>query len=81
MMKMAESGWRLLGAALAILGIIFLIGGLAALAGNYQQYEAVLFAFGGIFLLIGTGLFLITFFEKNTPEETQPNKKPIAKGT
>lgn len=80
MMKMDESGWRLLGAALAILGVIFLVGGLAALAGNYQQYEAVLIAFGGIFLVIGAGLVVITLFEKNMPDETQPIKKPVPKG-
>lgn len=67
-MFMRESGWRLLGAALAVLGVVFLIGGLAAYLGSYQEYLAVLVVFGGIFLVIGAGLFLITLLEKDRTE-------------
>ena len=63
------------GRGLAILGVIFLLGGLAAYLGNLQQYEAVFSVFGGIFLVIGTGLVAITLFEKDTDDETQRSKK------
>lgn len=64
MTNMQLSGWRLLGAALAVLGIAFLAGGAAAYVGNHRDYVAVLVVFGGIFLAIGAGLAATTFFEK-----------------
>jgi uncharacterized membrane protein len=66
MLHIQDSGWRLLGAVLAILGFIFLVGGIIAYAGDYQEYVAVLIVFGGIFLVVGIGLVVITFFEKKT---------------
>jgi hypothetical protein len=67
---MKESKWRLLGAGSAILGVIFVVGALTAYVNKYQQYEAVLSVFGGIFLVIGAGLVAVTFFEKDKKEET-----------
>jgi hypothetical protein len=67
------STWRNLGIALAVLGAAFIIGGIAAHAANYVQYVAVLIVFGGIFLVIGAGLVVITFFEK---EESLPPPPP-----
>jgi uncharacterized membrane protein len=63
---MRDSGWRLLGAILAVLGFIFLVGGIIAYAGVYQEYVAVLIVFGGIFLVVGIGLVVITALEKKT---------------
>lgn len=65
-MCMEVSGWRRLGEALAVLGLVFLAGGIAAYAGNSHQYVAVLIVFGGIFMVIGVGLVAITFLDKNT---------------
>jgi len=45
-----------LGAILTILGFFFSVGGIAAYAGDYTEYVAVLIVFGGIFLIIGIGL-------------------------
>jgi Na+/melibiose symporter-like transporter len=70
MMFMRESSWRLFGAALAVLGVVFLLGGLAAYLGNHPQYEAVLTVFGGIFVVFGAGLVIITFFENNKVDTT-----------
>jgi len=61
-----DSGWRLLGALLAVLGFIFLAGGIIAYAGGHPEYVAVLIVFGGIFLIIGIGLGAITILEKKT---------------
>jgi uncharacterized membrane-anchored protein len=68
-MYMKESGWRLLGSGLAILGVIFVVGALTAYVNKLQQYEAVLSVFGGIFLVIGAGLVVVTYFEKDIEEE------------
>ena len=65
---MRDSSWRLLGAALAVLGIIFLVGGVVAYFGNSRDYVAVLVVFGGIFLVMGAGLAIITLFEKEQVE-------------
>jgi type IV secretory pathway VirB2 component (pilin) len=70
MMFMRESSWRLFGAALAVLGVVFLLGGLAAYLGNHPQYESVLTVFGGIFVVFGAGLVIITFFENNKVDTT-----------
>ncbi|MGO8807178.1 MAG: hypothetical protein ACLQO7_11375 [Candidatus Bathyarchaeia archaeon] len=78
MMFMRESSWRLFGAALAVLGVVFLLGGLAAYLGNHPQYEAVLTVFGGIFLVFGAGLVVITFFEKDKVDATNI-KAPMKK--
>ena len=74
---MRESTWRLLGAGLAILGVIFLLGGLTAYLGKLQQYEAVFSVFGGIFFVIGAGLVAITLFEKDKDYEPQRSKKSL----
>ena len=66
MLYMRDSGWRLLGAILAVLGFIFLVGGIVAYAGDYQECVAVSIAFGVIFLIVGIGLLAITFLEKKT---------------
>ena len=68
-MYMKESGWRLLGSGLAVLGVIFVVGALTAYVNKLQQYEAVLSVFGGIFLVIGAGLVVVTYFEKDIEEE------------
>ncbi len=78
MMFMRESSWRLFGAALAVLGVVFLLGGLAAYLGDHPQYEAVLTVFGGIFLVFGAGLVVITFFEKDKGDATNI-KAPMKK--
>jgi hypothetical protein len=78
MMRMKELTWRHVGAGLAILGVIFLLGGLEAFLGNLQQYEAVPTVFGGIFLVIGAGLVIISIFEKETDDEIQRSKKASA---
>ena len=64
MLYIRDSGWKLLGAILAILGLIFLIGGTIAYAGDYTEYVAVLIVFGGIFLVVGIGLVAIVSWEK-----------------
>jgi uncharacterized membrane protein len=64
MLGVRDSGWRLLGAILAFLGFVFLVGGIVAYAGDYLEYVAVLIVFGGIFLLVGVGLVAITYLEK-----------------
>jgi len=69
---MQNSGWKLLGAILAVLGVIFLIGGAASYADNYHEYVAVLVVFGGIFLVFGAGLVAITFFDKPIDESKRP---------
>ena len=74
LMFMKESGWKLLGAAVAVLGVIFLVGGSVVYVSNYQEYVAVLIVFGGIFLVIGTGLVAIAFFEKNTADDSRKAK-------
>jgi uncharacterized membrane protein len=66
MLHIRDSGWRLLGAALAVLGFIFLVGGILSYASDYHEYVAVLIVFGGIFLVIGIGLVAIAFLEKKT---------------
>ena len=76
-MHMRELTWRLLGGGLAILGVIFLLGGLVAYLGNLQRYEAVFSVFGGIFFVIGAGLVAITLFEKDKDDKTQRSKKPL----
>ena len=55
-----------MGVTLTILGFVFLDGGIAAYAGDYTEYVAVLIVFGGIFLVIGIGLVAITILEKKT---------------
>ena len=66
MLRTRDSGWRTTGAVSAVLGFIFLLGGIIAYAGDYYEYVAVLIVFGGIFLVIGVGLVAITYFEKKT---------------
>jgi uncharacterized membrane protein len=66
MLHIRDSGWRVLGATLAILGLIFLVGGTLAYAGDYREYVAVLIVFGGIFLVVGIGLVAIASLEKKT---------------
>ena len=66
MLPIKNSGWRLLGAILTILGFAFLVGGITAYAGDYKEYVAVLIVFGVIFLVIGIGLVAITILEKKT---------------
>ena len=66
MLYIRHQGCRLLGAILAVLGFIFLVAGIIAYAGGYQEYVAVLVVFGGIFLVVGIGLVAITFLEKKT---------------
>lgn len=68
LINMQLSSWRLLGAALAVLGIVLLVGGAAAYVGNHRDYVAVLVVFGGIFLVVGAGLVATTFFEKHAVE-------------
>ena len=64
MLYVRDSGWRLLGATIAVLGFIFLVGGTIAYAGHYTEYVAVFIVFGGIFLIIGIGLAAIASLEK-----------------
>jgi uncharacterized membrane protein len=78
MLHIRDSGWRLVGAILAFLGFIFLVGGIIAYAGDYQEYVAVLIVFGGIFLDVGIGLVAITFFEKKTNRHWQEEKRKSA---
>ena len=66
MLYAQDSGWRLIGAILAVLSFIFLVAGVLAYAGDYHEYVAVLIVFGGIFLVIGIGLVAITSLEKKT---------------
>jgi len=66
MLYIRDSGWRLLGAGLAVLGLIFLVGGVLSYSGDYHEYVAVLIVFGGIFLVIGFGLVAIASLEKKT---------------
>ena len=66
MLHIQDSCWRLLGAVLVVLGFIFLVGGIIAYAGDYQEYVAVLIVFGGIFLVVGIGLVAITILKKKT---------------
>jgi uncharacterized membrane protein len=66
MLYIRDSGWRLLGTILAVLGFVFLVGGIIAYTSDYHEYVAVLIVFGGIFLVVGIGLVAITFLEKKT---------------
>ena len=69
---MQGSIWRLIGSTLAVLGALFLVGALVTYATNNKDYVAVLTVFGGIFLVIGTGLVLITITEKDKNESPPP---------
>ena len=72
MTHLRNSGWKKLGATLAVLGIVFITAGLATYVGNARDYVAVLIVFGGIFLVTGTGLVTIAIFEgkqNNAAEE------------
>ena len=64
---MRLSVWRLLGIVLGVLGVVFLVGSVTALAYGYGEYAiliAILIVFGWIFLILGVGLVMITFLEK-----------------
>jgi len=66
-----------LGAALTVLGIIFLVAGTFAYTANARDYVAVLIVFGGIFLVIGVGLVTITFVEKKQADPIQKNQSSL----
>ena len=64
LMQMANSTWRMLGIILTVLGVASLIGGIVAYVRNYVEYVNDPIVFGGIFIIVGVGLVVITFFEK-----------------
>jgi uncharacterized membrane protein HdeD (DUF308 family) len=76
LMPMRESRLKLLGAAVAVLGVLFLIAGAAVAVTNNPRYEAILIVFGAIFLIAGAGLAAVTFFEKNPDVSKQTTKPP-----
>ncbi len=67
---MRDSIWRMLGIALAVLGIVLLAAGAVAYAINAGEFVAVLIVFGGIFFAIGAGLAVVTLFEKEQVEDS-----------
>jgi len=73
---MEVSNWKLLGSLSAVLVFVFLISGAAAYAENYHQFVAVLAVFGGIFLVIGTGLVVIAIFDKPIDKPEPPIPPP-----
>ena len=73
MIHLRSSGWRLLGATLAVLGAVFLAAGAVFYTGNFKDYVAVLIVFGGIFLIIGAGLITITIFKRSQVDVAEEN--------
>ena len=69
---MQGSVWRLIGLTLAVLGALFIVGALVTYATNNRDYVSVLTVFGGIFLVVGTGLLLIAITEKDKNDSPPP---------
>lgn len=64
MREMQDSVLKLAGAILIALGFIFLIGGVIALARDYQLFIAILMVFGALFLVLGVSLVAVVSLEK-----------------